>query len=220
MRRLSDAIGGIKESSDSTARIVRTIDEIAFQTNLLALNAAVEAARAGDAGKGFAVVAEEVGNLAKRSAEAAKDTTELIAGSVQNAERAVDINDEVRAQLEELGVGVRRVQTVMGEIAEASAQQQRGVDEINLAVEQMNDLTQSVAASAEESASAAAELRAQTQAVEALVGEFRLAGDHGGADRSVAAGGRERTHDPAGEELDAWTEATGRVAQPIGSYRA
>ena len=95
MNRMSSSINRIKSSSDATAKIVKTIDEIAFQTNLLALNAAVEAARAGDAGKGFAVVAEEVRNLAHRSAEAAKNTTNLIEEAVRNSEDGVKINSEV-----------------------------------------------------------------------------------------------------------------------------
>jgi methyl-accepting chemotaxis protein len=174
MERLSAAVDRIKESSDSTAKIVKTIDEIAFQTNLLALNAAVEAARAGDAGKGFAVVAEEVRNLAMRSAEAAKETAELIEGAVQNAEQGVTINEEVVSRLGEISQGVTSISAVMSEIAEASEQQNRGVDEITTAVEQMNGVTQATAASAEESASAADELTSQARRVEELVSSFRL----------------------------------------------
>ncbi len=158
-------------------------------------------------------------NLAKRSAEAAKDTTELISGALQDAEQGVHINEEVMSQLEELDAGVRRVQGVMGEIAEASAQQQRGVDEINSAVEQMNELTQSIAASAEENASSAEELRTQTRRVEGLVGEFQLAGDRGGSDRFAAGRGLARSDDPVARvaESDGWMEAPSRVAEPIGS---
>ncbi len=174
MERLSQAMGRIKESSDATAKIVKTIDEIAFQTNLLALNAAVEAARAGEAGKGFAVVAEEVRNLAMRSAEAAKDTARLIEESVGNAEQGVSINEEVLGQLKEIDAGVKRVREVMEEIAAASEQQTDGVDEINGAVDEMNEVTQTTAASAEESASAAEELTAQAERFRALVGGFEL----------------------------------------------
>ncbi len=174
MRRLGDAMDRIKASSDDTYRIVKTIDEIAFQTNLLALNAAVEAARAGDAGKGFAVVAEEVRNLAMRSAEAAKNTAELIEGAVRNAEEGVSLNERVTAQLDEIRTGVARVEDVMTEIADSGDQQRAGVDQITGAVEQMNGVTQNTAASAEESASAAEELSAQASQLQGLVGRFQL----------------------------------------------
>ena len=174
MRRLSAALDKIKDSSDATAKIVKTIDEIAFQTNLLALNAAVEAARAGEAGKGFAVVAEEVRSLAMRSAEAAKDTAQLIEGSVSNAEEGVSVRVEVLEQLQEIESGVTRVREVMAEIAAASEQQTDGVDEINSAVDEMNGVTQTTAASAEESASAAEELTGQAARMSELVGSFRI----------------------------------------------
>ncbi|RMH16621.1 MAG: methyl-accepting chemotaxis protein [Gemmatimonadetes bacterium] len=180
MERLSAAMEKIKASSDATARIVKTIDEIAFQTNLLALNAAVEAARAGDAGKGFAVVAEEVRNLAMRSAEAAKDTAALIEESVQNAEEGVGLNNEVLEHLERIDQGAQRAREVMAEIAAASEQQAQGVDQINAAVEQMNGVTQATAASAEESASAAEELTSQAARVRELVQSFRLSAEAAG----------------------------------------
>lgn len=174
MTRLSGAVERIKESADQTARIVRTIDEIAFQTNLLALNAAVEAARAGEAGKGFAVVAEEVRSLAMRSAEAARYTSSLIEGSVKNAEEGVALNAEVLRNLEEISGQVTKVREVMGEIAAASEQQTLGVDQINLAVEQMNGLTQASAANSEESAAAAEELSGQAHMMLGLVQQFQL----------------------------------------------
>lgn len=174
MRRLSEAIDKIKASSDATARIVKTIDEIAFQTNLLALNAAVEAARAGDAGKGFAVVAEEVRNLAVRSAEAAKNTANLIEESVGKAEAGVAINNEVLTNLVEIDAQVKRVSEVMEEIAAASEQQSQGVDQVNRAVHQMNQVTQQTAANAEESASAAEELSGQAEDMKSMVYGFSL----------------------------------------------
>ncbi|HEY3284181.1 MAG TPA: methyl-accepting chemotaxis protein [Armatimonadota bacterium] len=174
MDQLSQAIERIKSSSDDTAKIVKTIDEIAFQTNLLALNAAVEAARAGDAGKGFAVVAEEVRNLAMRSADAAKNTANLIEESVKNAEQGVTIQTEVLRNLEAIEQDVDRVTEVVSEIAAASEQQSQGVQQVNQAVEQMNGLTQQNAANSEESASASEELASQAEEMLSMVASFTL----------------------------------------------
>ena len=174
MKRLSEAINRIKSSSDSTAKIVKTIDEIAFQTNLLALNAAVEAARAGDAGKGFAVVAEEVRNLAMRSAEAAKNTSKLIEESAKNAEGGVEINQEVLVNLEEINSQVNKVSEVMAEIASASDQQSQGIDQITTSVQQMSDMTQQNAANSEESAASAAELDNLAHKMQKLVDAFEM----------------------------------------------
>jgi len=174
MDQLSNAIGKIKESSDSTAKIVKTIEEIAFQTNLLALNAAVEAARAGDAGKGFAVVAEEVRNLAMRSAEAAKTTAQLIDEAVTNTNHGVTLNDEVKRNLAEINEQIEKVSVVVSEIAAASDQQSQGVAQINTAIEQMNDVTQQTAANSEESASAAEELSSQSQEMLSLISSYKL----------------------------------------------
>jgi methyl-accepting chemotaxis protein len=180
MNRLSEAMERIKLSSDETAKIVKTIDEIAFQTNLLALNAAVEAARAGDAGKGFAVVAEEVRNLAMRSAEAAKNTAQLIEENVGNAEGGVALNSEVMAALQEIQKQVIQVSEVMDEIAAGADQQKQGVEQINTAVEQMNQVTQTTAANAEESSSASEELTAQAEDLRALVGAYKMSHTSGG----------------------------------------
>jgi len=179
MKTLSAAVDKIKKSSDDTAKIVKTIDEIAFQTNLLALNAAVEAARAGDAGKGFAVVAEEVRNLAMRSAEAAKNTSNMIEESVKNAESGVSLNIEVMKNFEEINTQVSKVSEVMAEIATASEQQFHGIEQLNTAVQQMSQLTQQSAANSEESASAAEELSAQAQEMQTMVGSFVVSGEAG-----------------------------------------
>ncbi len=176
MKRLSKAIDRIKTSSADTARIVKTIDEIAFQTNLLALNAAVEAARAGEAGRGFAVVAEEVRHLAMRSADAAKNTSTLIEESVDNAGRGVTINQEVFENLSEITSRVKQISTVMGSITAGSEQQSQGVEQVNRAIEQINQVTQETAASAQESASAALELNRQAEDMKKLVTGFRLSG--------------------------------------------
>ncbi len=174
MKRLSQAIVSIKDSSDKTAKIVKIIDEIAFQTNLLALNAAVEAARAGDAGKGFAVVAEEERNLAMRSAEAAKNTAGMIEASVKNSGYGVSLNQEVLQNFKEISEQVAKVTAVMADITTASDEQSHGVLQITTAVEQMNQVTQQTAANAEESASAAEELSSQSKEMQRMIASFTL----------------------------------------------
>jgi methyl-accepting chemotaxis protein len=169
MSRMSEAIGQIKESSDQTAKIVKTIDEIAFQTNLLALNAAVEAARAGDAGKGFAVVAEEVRNLAQRSADAAKTTSSLIEQSQKNSDNGVAVSQEVAGILTQIVDSVGKLSQLIGEVSSASQEQAKGIEQIGTAVTEMDKLTQSNAANAEESASASEELSAQANELNDMV---------------------------------------------------
>jgi methyl-accepting chemotaxis protein len=173
MVRMSAAIRDIQKSAGETARIVKTIDEIAFQTNLLALNAAVEAARAGEAGKGFAVVAEEVRNLAMRSAEAAKNTSVLIEGSVQNAKNGAAIADEVAKSLAEITTASEKVNLLVTEIAAASQEQSQGVGHVNQAVQQMDKVTQCNAAAAEESAASAEELNSQSERLRGVVSELQ-----------------------------------------------
>ncbi len=172
MHALAEAVTDIKKSADSTARIVKTIDEIAFQTNLLALNAAVEAARAGDAGKGFAVVADEVRSLAIRAAEAARNTAVLIEESVQKTEAGVALNEGVRRRLEEIRTGVERASTMMANIADGAREQETELAEVTSAISQIAQLTQRVAANAEESASAAAELQAQAGEMHEMASQF------------------------------------------------
>jgi methyl-accepting chemotaxis protein len=174
MQRLSEAITRIKKSADQSAKIVKTINEIAFQTNLLALNAAVEAARSGDAGRGFAVVAEEVRNLAMRSAEAARNTSTLIEESVKNSDQGVALNKEVFGNLTVIRQQINTVSEVIAEIATASDQQRAGLDQVNKAVAQMNTITQQTAANAEESASAAQQLSGRAAEMQAMVRTFNL----------------------------------------------
>lgn len=159
--KMADAINEIKKSADQTAKIIKTIDDIAFQTNLLALNAAVEAARAGEAGKGFAVVAEEVRNLAQRCAEAAKNTTELIEQSRSHSERGVVVVGEVGSALGGIVDGINKVASLISEVSSANSEQSSGINQIDASVTQMNQLTQSNAANAEESAAASYELSSQ-----------------------------------------------------------
>ncbi|MDG4474617.1 methyl-accepting chemotaxis protein [Thiovibrio frasassiensis] len=169
MERMSEAIASIKKSADQTAVIMKTIDEIAFQTNLLALNAAVEAARAGEAGAGFAVVAEEVRSLALRSAEAAKNTAQLIEESQKNADNGVKSAAEVQEILIKIVDGVKKVSQLAREISVASEEQAQGVNQINLAVSDVDKVTQGNAAISEEAASASEELSGQAKELSELV---------------------------------------------------
>jgi methyl-accepting chemotaxis protein len=153
----------ITAASEETSKIIKTIDEIAFQTNLLALNAAVEAARAGEAGAGFAVVAEEVRNLAMRAADAAKNTSGLIEGTVKKIKDGSDLVLKANEAFAEVAVNSSKVGELVGEIAAASQEQAQGIDQINKAVTEMDKVTQQTAANAEESASASEEMNAQAE---------------------------------------------------------
>ena len=169
MQTMSQAMEGIKVSSAEIGKIIKTIDEIAFQTNILALNAAVEAARAGEAGMGFAVVADEVRNLAQRSAQAARETANKIEGAIAKTEQGVQISAKVLEGLQDIVAKVRKVDELVAEVAAASQEQSQGIDQVNTAISQMDKVTQSNAANAEESASASAELSSQADAVKDAV---------------------------------------------------
>lgn len=184
MQDMNSAMAQIRASGASIAAIIETIDEIAFQTNILALNASIEAARAGEAGLGFAVVAREVGTLAKRSADAARETAEKIESSIQKSDQGGVICGRVEGSLQQIVEKVRRMDELVAEIATASSEQRQGVEQVNRAVAQMDKVTQSNAASAEETASAGEELSAQA-------GEM----DRSVQDLVVLVGGRANDHE-------------------------
>ena len=173
MQRMTAAMDGIKSSGAEIAQIIRTIDEIAFQTNILALNAAVEAVRAGEAGAGFSVVAEEVRSLALRSASSARETAGKISLALQKSEEGAATSIEVAALLAEIVEHVRKMDTLVAEIAHASKEQSSGITQVNTAMAEMDEVTQTNAAGAEESAGAAHELSSQSTELRHLVDLLR-----------------------------------------------
>ena len=172
MEKLSSSMDEISRASEETSKIVRTIDEIAFQTNLLALNAAVEAARAGEAGAGFAVVADEVRNLAMRAAEAAKNTANLIEGTVKKVKDGAELTAKTNQAFTQVQESAAKVAELVGEIAAASNEQAQGIEQVNIAVTEMDKVIQQNAASAEESASASEELNAQAEEMKGMVNQL------------------------------------------------
>ena len=180
MKKMAASMSDISKASSETSKIIKTIDEIAFQTNLLALNAAVEAARAGEAGAGFAVVADEVKNLAMRSAEAAKNTADLIEGTVKKVADGSALVNKTNEGFAAVADSAGKVAELVAEIAAASNEQARGIEQVNTAVMDMDKVTQQNAANAEESASAAEEMTAQAEQMKSVVGELvALVGGNG-----------------------------------------
>ncbi|RZI43552.1 methyl-accepting chemotaxis protein [Herbaspirillum sp. HC18] len=173
-----DTMGAINESSKKIVDIIAVIDGIAFQTNILALNAAVEAARAGEQGRGFAVVAGEVRSLAQRSAAAAKEIKSLIDDSVDKVHTGAELVNRAGATMEEIVESVRRVTDIMGEISAASSEQTAGIEQINVAIAQMDEVTQQNASLVEQAAAASESMQDQAAKLSHTVGVFKLDGMH------------------------------------------
>ena len=190
------AMSRIEESSTKISDIIGVIDEIARQTNLLALNAAVEAARAGDAGRGFAVVASEVRNLAQRSSEAAKDIKSLIVNSTTQVQEGVDLVNRAGKSLEEIVDSIKQVATIVSEIASASAEQSTGIDHVNTALTQMDEVTQQNAALVEENAATSKVLEQQSAAMAERVGFFKLGREMASAPAAAKSPTRHKAASP------------------------
>ena len=206
--RAVEAMGEINKSSKKIADIITVIDEIAFQTNLLALNAAVEAARAGEHGRGFAVVAAEVRNLAQRSATAAKEIKGLINESIQRVSDGSELVNQSGKTLEEIVSSVKRVTDIIAEITAASQEQAQGIDQVNKAIMQMDELTQQNAALVEEAAAASESLGDQARSLDELMAFFST---------SAAAAGAKTTAAPAAERRSSnrpWSASAGKSSAP------
>jgi len=182
IRQMDSMINAVKEINDashSVGNIIKTIDDIAFQTNILALNAAVEAARAGQHGKGFAVVAEEVRNLASKSAQAAKDTSDIIQDTIEKTELGSRLAGETAASLNEIAGGISESNRLVAEIAASSEEQSESISQINIGINQVSQVVQSNSATAEESAAASEEMNGQSIMLKQLITQFKLKEDTG-----------------------------------------
>ena len=217
LKEMAAAMGEISASSHKVSNIIKVIDEIAFQTNILALNAAVEAARAGEAGTGFAVVADEVRNLAQRCAQAAKDTAALIEESIAKSDGGQLKVDQVAGAMRAINEESSKVKTLVDEVNLGSQEQARGVEQIRKAIAQMEQVTETTAASAEQSAAAAEELTAQSETLNDIAGDLT---EMVGSAEPASDGAR---HSAAGRRLPARKRQTpppGECAAGLSALRA
>jgi methyl-accepting chemotaxis protein len=203
MREMVRAMTDIKAASDNIAKVIKTIDEIAFQTNLLALNAAVEAARAGDSGAGFAVVAGEVRTLSQRAAQAARETAGMISDAIGKSDHGVMVSEKVAHVLNDILEKARRMDDLVRDIASGSKEQSQGLVQVNIAIAELDKVTQGNAASAQQSASASAHLNAQAAQLKASIHELtaivgtikKTSDDKRSVSRDAAADGEKRGGD-------------------------
>ena len=218
VKQVVSTMSGISESSKKIADIISVIDGIAFQTNILALNAAVEAARAGDQGRGFAVVATEVRNLAQRSASAAKEIKDLITDSVSRVDAGTQLVDEAGKTMDDIVYSVRRVTDIMTEIAAASREQSSGIEQVNQAITQMDEVTQQNAALVEEAAAAAESMQEQVGMLVQTVDTFKLT--QAGSDKNERAQLEKRSAQRAANVTRLPQRAAGRAAEVIQARKA
>jgi len=214
VKRMVSAVNKMKLSSENTGKIVKAINDIAYETSLISLNASVEAARAGEAGRGFAAVTGEMRNLAKRSAEAVKNTAAIMGDSALNADISVKMAEEAAISLEKIIARAEKTGGLIAEIADASSEQAHGIELVNSFLAHMNRVNHNIAADTDESAAASAELNSQAAELAGLVGDFKLSGDaeRWYADRSAAEVWVELA--PEAREVSVPSEAETR-AEPV-----